>query len=313
MMKPAQLRLLRAIADHGKLQAAADACAMTQPAASRMLAGIEAQIGTPIFLRQPTGMEPTEIGRSVLRRARVILREMASMGAEVDALRGGLAGSVSLGAVTGPAVSHVVAAVREVKALAPRAEINVDVMPSRELLGQLAAGEMDFVLGRILPEFDSRDFDIVPLRDEKVSFVVRADHPLARSPSVTLTELAESEWIMQQRGSPIREATIAAFGSVGLPEPGNILNSPSLLFTIAYLAQGDAIAPLSDEVADLLIGPPVMARMARLKVARELRVSPYYLLSLRRRPLSALALRLREALLHHAAGDTTRTWTSTHR
>ena len=129
--------------------------------------------------------------------------------------------------------------------------------------------------------------------------------------SVTLTELAASEWIMQQRGSPIREATIAAFGSVGLPEPANILNSPSLLFTIAYLAQTNAVAPLADEVADMLIGPPIQARMERLQVARELRVAPYYLLSLRRRPLSALALRLREALLRHAATDATRSWTET--
>ena len=41
MLKPAQLRLLAAIGDHRQLQLAAEACAITQPAASRMLAGIE--------------------------------------------------------------------------------------------------------------------------------------------------------------------------------------------------------------------------------------------------------------------------------
>ncbi|WBU58179.1 LysR family transcriptional regulator [Paracoccus sediminicola] len=300
MLKPAQLRLIHEIAETGQLQLAAEACAMTQPAASRMLAETERQVGAPLFLRQPKGMALTEIGRNVLRRARVILREMSSMASDIRALRGGLAGSVHIGAVTGPAVGYLVSAIREVKQESPEADITVDVMPSRELLAGLIAGELDFVLARILPEFENRDLNILPMRDEKVSMIVRAAHPLARAPTVTLTELSDYEWIMQQRGAPIREATLNAFAALGLAEPCNIVNSPSLLLTIAYLAQSDAIAPISDEVAQLLLAPPVSAGFALLRMRREIRVSPYFLLSLRRRPLSPLAARLRDSVARHA-------------
>lgn len=304
MLKPTQLRLLHEIAQHGQLQMAAETCAMTQPAASRMLAGIERQVGARLFLRQPTGMEPTEIGQTVLRRARVILREMFSMAIDVQEMQGGMAGTVRVGAVTGPAVGYLVSAIRKIKARAPEADITVDVLPSRDLLTHLAAGEMDFVLARILPEFDSRDLNILPMRDENVSFLARASHPLSRAASVTLTELTDYEWIMQQRGAPIREATLAAFASVGLPEPRNIVSSPSLLLTIAYLAQSDAVSPMSDEVAQLLMRPPVSAGFTTLPMPHEIRVSPYYLLSLRRRPLSPLALRLRELVIELARSDT---------
>ena len=297
MLKPAQLRLIQQIAEHGQLQLAAETVGMTQPAASRMLAEIEHQVGAQLFLRQPKGMEPTEIGRAVLRRARVILREMVSMASDVRALREGFGGTLPVGAVTGPAVGYLVSAIREIKQSAPDADITVDVMPSRELLGHLAAGEMDFVLARILPEFDSQDFNILPMRDEKVTFLTRAGHPLSRSARVTLTELAGQEWIMQSRGAPIREAALAAFADVGLPEPKNIVNSPSLLLTIAYLAQCDAVAPMSEEVAELLIRPPVSAGFAMLQIPHEIRVSAYYLLDLKRRPLSPLAQRLRERLI----------------
>lgn len=296
-LKPTQLRLLDEIATHGQLQLAADALAMTQPAASRMLAETERQIGAPLFDRQPKGMAPTEIGRTVLRRARVILRELGSIETDVRALRQGDAGSLHVGAVTGPAVSYLVSAIREVKRDSPGAEITVDVMPSRELLQQLSSGEMDFVLCRILPEFDSNDFSILPMRDEKVAFICRAAHPLARASALTLTELSDYEWIMQQRGAPIREATLAAFADVGLPEPANIVNSPSLLLTIAYLAQSDAISPVSEEVAQLLIRPPVAANFAALRLPYDLRVSTYYLLHVKRRPLSPLAARLRNHLI----------------
>ncbi len=296
MLKPAQLRLIQQIAEHGQLQLAAETVGMTQPAASRMLAEAEALVGAPMFLRLPKGMEPTEIGRAVLRRANAILCEMLSMGADVAALRSGMGGAVRVGAVTGPAVSYLVSAIREIKQSAPDADITVDVMPSRELLTCLAAGEMDFVLARILPEFDSQDFNILPMRDEKVSFLVRADHPLSRAASVTMVELADQEWIMQQRGAPIREAALGAFADVGLPEPRNIVSSPSLLLTLAYLAQSDAVAPMSVEVAELLVRPPVSAGFAILPVPDDIRVTPYYLLDLKRRPLSPLATRLREKL-----------------
>lgn len=295
-LKPAQLRLIHEVALHGQLQLAAESLAMTQPAASRMLAEAERQIGAPLFIRQPKGMEPTEIGTTVLRRARVILREMASIEADVRALHGGYAGTVRVGAVTGPAISYLVSAIRRIKEESPGADITVDVMPSRDLLMHLAAGEMDFVLGRILPEFDSDSFNILPMSDEKVALMARADHPLARARLVTLTELVGQEWIMQQRGAPIREATLAAFASVGLSEPDNIVNSPSLLLTIAYLAQSNAITPVSREVAELLIQPPVKAAFTILPTPQPIRVSPYFLLDLKRRPLSPLAKRLRDAV-----------------
>lgn len=296
-LKLSQLRLLSEIAIHGQLQLAADAIAVTQPAASRMLAEIERQLGTPLFIRQPRGMEPTPAGQSVLRRVEVVLREMRSMVVDVDLLKRGLAGSVSVGAVTGPAVSRLVAAIREVKAAAPTAKISVDVMPSRDLLRQLMAGEMNFVLARILPEFDGHAFEVTPMHHEKIVIVVRANHPLARAPVVTLTELASYEWVMQQRGSPICEAVVNAFAQEGLSEPGNVVSSPSILLSMAYLAQSNAVTPMVQEVASLLTQPPVGAGFSVLRLPREVRVSPYYLLRLRRAPLTPLALHLRDRLL----------------
>ena len=296
-LKPSQLRLLSEIASHGQLQLAADAIAVTQPAASRMLAEVERQLGAPLFVRRPKGMEPTSEGRAVLRRVEVVLREMRSMVADVDSLRQGLAGSVSVGAVTGPAVSLLMPAIREVKSIAPAAEISVDVMPSRDLLRHLMAGEMDFVLARILPEADAHDFEITPMSDEKIVIVARASHPLARAHVVTLTELSSYEWVMQQRGAPIREAIVHAFGQVGLSEPRNVVSSPSILLSMAYLAQGDAVTPMVTEVASLLTQPPIGAGFAVLNLPHDIRVSPYYLLRLRRRPLTPLALSLRDRLL----------------
>lgn len=297
MLKPTQLRLIVEIADCGQLQQAAQACAMTQPAASRLLAETERQLGAALFLRQPKGMAPTEIGQNVLRRASLILHEIEGMATDVRALTEGLAGQVRVGAVTGPAVDYLVAAIREIKLQASEADVTVDVMPSRDLLGHLVAGEMDFVLARILPEFDGREFCIQPMRDEKVNFCVRSGHPLDHGQPVTLTDLLHQEWVMQERGAPIRQATMEAFAAEGLAEPVNVVSSPSLLFTISYLSQSDAVAPLSQEVAHLLMRPPVAANFRSLQTRQQIRVPPYYLLSLKRRPPSPLAQKLRDKVI----------------
>lgn len=264
-----------------------------------MLAEIEKAMGMPLFLRQPKGLEPTEAGRLVLRRSAVILYELDRLRSYVAALHGGFAGMVRIGAVTGPAISFLVSALREIKAESPAADIDAQVLPTRDLLEQLRAGQIDLAIGRILPEYDTRDFAITPMQGERVGLLIRAGHPLTRAERVTLTEILDGEWIMQPRGAPIREATLQSFAALGLPEPRNVIHSASLLFTIAYLAQSDAIAPVPTEVTDLLTGPPINAGLSTLNIHGIPPVPPYYLLHMRRQPLSPLAERLHTAILRH--------------
>ena len=301
-LKPSQMQLITAIADLEQLQLAAQRVALSQPAASRMLAEIEAAAGSALFDRHAKGMVPTELGRLVLRRARAMLRELHSLGEDIDVYRAGSGGEVRIGAVTGPAAGILVDAIRAFKQASPTAVVNVEVLPSRELVQQLSKGDLDFALARLMPEFDSRDFNVHPLRDEKVALLVRAAHPLARRRRAVLAELTGYEWIMQSRGNPIRETTIEHFGLRGLPEPGNIVSSPSLVFTLAYLRATDAIAALSEEVADLLTREDMGHAFAALSVRPAMRVSPYFLLTLRQRTLSPAAQKLRDLVLAAAQG-----------
>lgn len=288
-LKPTQMQLVAAIADLNQLQLAARKVAMSQPAASRMLADMEAAAGGALFHRHAKGMVPTELGQLVIRRARALLRELQSLSEDIDVYRSGAGGEVRIGAVTGPAAGVLVDAIRAFKQTSPTAAVTVEVLPSRDLVQHLSKGELDFALARLLPEFDSQDYTLQPMRDEKVALVVRRAHPLARRRPVQLGDLADYEWIMQARGNPIRETTLESFGELGLREPRNIVNSPSLVFTLAYLRATDAIAALSEEVADLLTKRDMGGAFAVLPLGGDMRVSPYFLMTLRNRPLSPAA------------------------
>ncbi|WP_309083696.1 LysR family transcriptional regulator [Chelativorans sp.] len=302
-LKLSQFRLIAAIAEHGQLSPAAAALSMTQPAASRMLTQIERLVGASLFDRHAKGMSPTEVGRLLARHAETLLTELREAIVEVEEFKLGKGGRVRVGAVTGAAVGYVVPAIQKLKATSPNADVHIDVAPSDTLIRDLMAGHFDFVLGRVPPPFDARDFLIAPGRSETVDLVVRRDHPLASVNALSIIELSDYEWILQSVGSPLRVVVEEAFLAAGGALPRNIINTTSLLAMIALLVTSDAIAPLSREVSELLGGNRGGLGLAVLPIREPLVVDAYHLLSLKSRPLSPLAERLKELILQELARE----------
>ena len=287
-------RLIRAIYETGQLAIAAERMSLTQPAASRMLASIERLVGMTLFVRHPKGMTPTPAGEILARNASGLLNGLEQTLQEVTAVTSGKAGSVRVGSVTGGAVAFVVPAIQELKANAGSADIYVDVAPSDVLIQGLIDGEYDFVLSRLPPGTDSRQFNILTGRVEIIRFLVREGHPLANRKKLRLGELADFEWVMQAPRTPLRHAIEEAFLSQGIPSPQEIVNTTSLLVMISYLTTSDAIAPITQEVVELL-GPKVFGgRVAALDVSDSVIVTPYHLISRKHQLMSPLASRLRE-------------------
>jgi DNA-binding transcriptional LysR family regulator len=287
-------RLIRAIYETGQLAIAAERMSLTQPAASRMLASIERLVGMTLFVRHPKGMTPTPAGEILARNASGLLNGLEQTLQEVTAVTSGKAGSVRVGSVTGGAVAFVVPAIQELKANAGSADIYVDVAPSDVLIQGLIDGEYDFVLSRLPPGTDSRQFNILTGRVEIIRFLVREGHPLANRRKLRLGELADFEWVMQAPRTPLRHAIEEAFLSQGIPSPQEIVNTTSLLVMISYLTTSDAIAPITQEVVELL-GPKVFGgRVAALDVSDSVIVTPYHLISRKHQLMSPLASRLRE-------------------
>lgn len=296
-LKPNQLRLIAAIAGHGQLQLAARDLSITQPAASRMLSEIEEMAGSALFERHPKGMILTPVGQVVARRANSLLVEMRDLTREVRDLRLGRSGVVRVGAVTGPAIGYLVPAIQQLKAASPEVEVTVEVSPSLHLIRDLDAGNLDFVVGRLLPDSNYADFDVYPGRHEEVGILARRDHPLSQASGVRLHDLVNYEWVIQDRGTPIRQAVETAFGQAGVGAPLNIVNTSSLLLMIALLSQSNVVAPMALEVAHLMTRPPVNAGFTVIDLAEEIVVPPYFVLASRGRSLSPVAKRMMALVL----------------
>lgn len=287
-------RLIRAIYETGQLAIAADRLSLTQPAASRMLATIEKLIGMTLFVRHPKGMTPTPAGEILARNAAGLLNGLEQTLQEVSAVGAGKAGSVRVGSVTGGAVAFVVPAIQKLKETAHGADIYVDVAHSDLLIQGLLNGEYDFVLSRLPAGTDARQFNILTGRVEIIRFLVRDGHPLAGRKKLRLGELTDFEWVLQAPQTPLRNAIEEAFVSQGIPSPAETVNTTSLLVMISYLTSSDAIAPITQEVVELLGPKNFGGRVIPLDVADSVVVTPYHLISRKHQPMSPLAMRLRE-------------------
>lgn len=296
-LKPTHLRLLLKINEVGQLQIAAQAVAMSQPAASRILADVEKEAGTALFHRLPKGMEPTPVGEAFMRHARVIIAELESLEKEVRDLTTGLGGEVRIGTVTGPAVGIVLPVLQKLRDQAPDVSVTIEVGPSTTLVRGLEEGRFDFIVARIPADQDSREFMVHPGRTETVRLLVRDTHPVAGKTGLRLADLTDYDWVIQERGSPIRQAVEDAYHATGIAVPQRVINSSSLLVVESLLSTTDVIAPQSKEVTELLTGTNFGARLSTLELETKILVPPYFIIRLRNRQLPRAAAQFFEEVL----------------
>ena len=288
-LKTIHLRLVLQVALTGKLQLAAEEIALSQPAASRMLADVEKLVGAPLFTRHAKGMIPTPIGEAVVRHARQILQDFDKLDMEVTQIASGRAGSVRIGTVTGPAVGLVVPMVRAMREQAPEVEFTIEVAPSTTLMRGLDEGIFDFVVARPSQDYHRQSYRIHPATREVVSILAYGDHPLAKKKEIRLKELREFDWIIQDQGTPIRAAVETAFLTNRVVMPSQITNTSSLLVALALLQQSTAVAPQTQEVVALLADSALNMNVVPLDLVEDILVSPFFVIARTDRELSPLA------------------------
>jgi molybdate transport repressor ModE-like protein len=298
-LKLSQLRLVAAIEDAGSVSAAALALNLSQPAASRMVAEMEAEFEAPLCERHARGVRLTPLGAALARHARAVLQQIGEAERELDDLKSGRRGVVSIGAVTGPAFDLLPEAVSRVRAAAPEIELSVRIDSSNVLVRDLMTGALDLALARVPDEIPAETFESHGGGVEEAALVVRRGHPLLARGAVSLAALSECEWVVQPRGTPLRRAVEAQFVDAQLTPPRRLLATTSLTMTLMIVARTDAVAAVSRAIARFACEGD--GALCVLAPSFPLAMQPYGLLSLRGRALSPAAKRVCETLRALAA------------
>lgn len=300
-LKLNHLRMIVTIEDHGQISAAAESMNISQPAASRMLSEMESIVKSPLYERVARGVVLTPFGLALAKRARKILLELREVNREIGELRTGKGGSVFLGAVTAPAISLVVPAIQRVTRAYPGIEINIEVETSNVLARELLAARHDFIISRIPDELDPRLFAAHEIGVEKACLVVRNGHPLLEKGVASLEDLPAYDWVFQPPGTLLRRKVEDIFIRAGVPLPENIINTSSLLLTLAIVCKTDAITPVALDMAQFMCGQSSQAgESCILPIDFEIDVKPYSLITARERAMPPSARLLHDMILEES-------------
>src|SRR3954451_18680951 len=149
---PSRLRLLVEVGRRGSISAAADACRIGQPSATKDLKTLEAAGGTGLVERNGRSSRLTEAGEVVATHGLRVLDTLAGMHEELRALRDAERGTLALAASTTPG-SYVLPSLLQCFAdRHPGVEVDVVIGSSTWVADQVArrevslglAGEVDF-------------------------------------------------------------------------------------------------------------------------------------------------------------------------
>ena len=189
------LRAVRAVADGGSVSRAATVLGVSQPALTAQLKRIERILGGDLFVRGPSGVRPTELGRFVLARADALLSDMQALVA--SARRHGEDGPETL------RIGYIPLLIigRFIEELG---ELDVDVQTYAEpasltLLKLLSTGRVDVAL---LERFDGTQahhfagLTVRTLATEPIFVGIAHGHPAIRDGVVDLADLAGCDWIL---------------------------------------------------------------------------------------------------------------------
>jgi DNA-binding transcriptional LysR family regulator len=267
-----------------------------------MLGEIETILKAPLCARVARGVELTQYGRALARRARTIFLELRETTREINELKTGSGGSVSLGSVTGPALNLAVPAIRQVSTAYPGIEINIQIENSNVLVRELLAARHDFVIGRIPDDMDPRQFNLIELGEEDVCLIVRAGHPLLEKGIISSADLPGYDWVFQPSGTLLRRAVEDSFLSAGTPLPATIINTSSTILTVSIVRHTNAVAPVARDVATLIAGSGSQAGEIRvLPTDFDIKIRPYSLITARGRALPPSAKLLYDLILKQSS------------
>ena len=213
MIDPRRLRVLRALADHGTVTAAAHALYLTPSAVSQQLAALEAEVGQELLERRGRRVRLTAAGAILAEHATVVLAQLEQAEAALAAHASGAAGTITVGAFATAIAGVVAPAIAELADTNPEVEVRVRDAEGDASLSLLLDGDIDLAVAveyRGAPPADDPRLGRVPLYAEPFDAVLPATHWLAKSNEVALHDLAADTWISASPGNPCHDVVSLA-------------------------------------------------------------------------------------------------------
>jgi DNA-binding transcriptional LysR family regulator len=212
-----RLRVLCEVVERRSFSRAAEALALSQPAVSFHVKGLEQELGLPLVLRERGRVGPTEAGALVYQQAREILQQCEELRRAALELREARAGRVVLGASDTIGSFLLPPRIAAFRRAHPAAQLTMIVSTTAAICEQVLRGDVDFgyVEGLAIPP----ELAIEPIHTEPLVLIAPATHPLARHGTLQGHALAGEPFVHSMPGTAYRQMVERWLQAAGIGQP----------------------------------------------------------------------------------------------
>jgi DNA-binding transcriptional LysR family regulator len=197
------LELFIAVCECKSITQAAELRNLTPSAVSKRIAHLEQFVGSPLFLRNHSGVEPTNEGARLLDHARSVIYGIEVIERELVRHANNLRSCLRILANRSANAEFVPSLVASFLAN-PRyrgIDVHIAEATSHEVVSGVRAGLA--VIGVCWAETDMEAVEWLPARRDSLSVVVPSSHPLARRRQIAFAESLEYDHVGIHSGGPV--------------------------------------------------------------------------------------------------------------
>lgn len=247
------LEIFRAVAQEGSVTRAAERLGRVQSNVTTRVQQLEEQLGATLFLREGKRMVPTPAGESLRGYADRLLALAEEARQSVHPHEPG--GRLRLGAMESTAAARLPQPLAQLHAQWPGLVLELSTAPSRQLVEQVLAHQIDCALVAWPPPGIDADAPVehTAMFTEPLLLALPADHPPVHTPQdlqldtlaafsngCTYRRMGES-FLQQKSGSPPRVLELASYHAI-----------------LACVAAGRCAGVVPQAVIDLMREPPAL-------------------------------------------------------
>jgi LysR family hydrogen peroxide-inducible transcriptional activator len=207
MVSLKQLRYFSAVARTRHFGAAAEHCAVSQPALSMQIQELEKELGLQLLERGRKGAGLTASGREIAACAARVLADVRDLVDKARHLSAGFSGPFRLGAIPSIAPYLLPQLLPLIRTRHPDLDLHLRETQTQRLLDELVDGDLDLVL-LALP-VDHPGVETLPLFEDRFLLAVPASRSIAPNVRATPDLLRRDRLLLLEEGHCLRDQALA--------------------------------------------------------------------------------------------------------
>lgn len=248
-MELRHLRYFHAVAEELSFSKAARRLHIAQPALSRAVQELEAELGSLLLDRSRRVMRLTPGGEVLLREAGVLFERLDETVRKVRRAAAGAEGELRLGYIGPPTRAFLGGLLKAFHERYPRVNIVLEERTPERVWEMVSKGRLSVGLTRPVLAHEALGLQSFLLCQEPLCAAVPADHRLAERKTIPWGELAEEPIVILARreGAGSHDTILAACAGAGFTP--HLVHTPSVIGTILrYVEAGTGIGIVPESV-----------------------------------------------------------------